>query len=60
MAAIVGATLILGRGVAVPGTVAAIIHLAIGAVTQTVTLSLGVAIASRVFQVLANRVLRAG
>lgn len=60
MAAIIGVTLMLGRGVAVPGTSVAIIHRVVGAATQTVTLSLGVAIASRVFQVLANRVLRAG
>jgi hypothetical protein len=60
VAVTIGVTLMLGRGVAVPGTPVAIIHLAVGAVIQTVTLSLGVAIASRVFQVLANRVLRAG
>jgi hypothetical protein len=60
MAVAIGVTLMLGRGVAVPGTSVAIIHLAVGAAVQTLTLSLGVAIASRVFQVLANRVLRAG
>lgn len=55
----IGITLMLGRGVSTPGTLAAVIHLAVGAVIQTVTLSLGVAIASRVFEALADRVLRA-
>jgi hypothetical protein len=55
----VGVTLMLGRDVAVPGTAVAVIHVVVGAVIQIVILSLCVAIASRVFEVLANRVLRA-
>jgi hypothetical protein len=55
-----GITLMLGRGIAIPGTPAAIIHLVAGAVIQIVMLALGVAIASRVFETLADRVLRAG
>jgi hypothetical protein len=60
MVAAIAVTLMLGRGVSVPGSPAAVINLAVGAVTHTVTLSLGVAIVSRVFEVLADRVLRAG
>jgi hypothetical protein len=56
----IGITLMLGRGIAIPGSPAAIIHLVAGAVIQIVMLALGVAIASRVFEALANRVLRAG
>jgi hypothetical protein len=59
MVVTIGVTLMLGRGVAVPGRPAAIIHLAVGAVIQAVALSLGVAIASRIFQALADHVLRA-
>jgi hypothetical protein len=56
----IGVTLMLGYGVAVPGTPAAIINLVAGAAIQIVALCLCVAIASRVFEVLADRVLRAG
>jgi hypothetical protein len=56
----IGITLMLGRGIAIPGTPAAIIHLVAGAVIQIVMLALGVAIASRVFEALADRILRAG
>jgi hypothetical protein len=56
----IGVTLMLGYGVTVPGTPAAVINLIAGAVIQIVALSLCVAIASRVFEALADRVLRAG
>jgi hypothetical protein len=56
----IGVTLMLGRGVAVTGTPVAIVQLVVGAVIQIVMLTLGVAIASRVFEALADRVLRAG
>ena len=49
-------TILLGRSVAVPGTPAAMVGLAVGAVTQTAILILFVAIASRLFQTLAARV----
>ena len=58
MVVAVGVTLMLGRDVAVPGTAVAVIHVVVGVVIQIVILSLCVAIASRVFEVLANRVLR--
>jgi hypothetical protein len=60
MVATVAVTLMLGRGVTVPGTPVAVVNFAAGAVIQTVLLSLGVAVASRVFEVLGDRVLRAG
>jgi hypothetical protein len=56
----IGVTLMLGFGATVPGTPAAVINLAVGAVIQIVALSLSVAIVSRVFEVVADRVLRAG
>jgi hypothetical protein len=56
----IGVTLMLGHGVTVPGSPAAIINLVAGAAIQIVALSLCVAIASRVFEALADRVLRAG
>lgn len=55
----VGITLMLGRGVAISGTPIAVVQLVVGAAIQIVMLSLGVAIASRVFEALADRVLRA-
>jgi hypothetical protein len=60
MVATIGVILMLGRGVTVPGTPAAVINLVMGAAIQTVALALCVAIASRVFEALADRVLRAG
>jgi hypothetical protein len=51
-------TLMLGPGVRSAGTLVAIAHLAVGAVTQTFSIALWVAIAARVFQALADRVLR--
>jgi hypothetical protein len=56
----IGVTLMLGYGVTVPGSAAAIVNLVAGAAIQIVALSLCVAIASRVFEVVADRVLRAG
>ena len=49
-------TILLGRSVAVPGTPAAMVGLAVGAVIQTAILILFVAIASRLFQMLASRI----
>jgi hypothetical protein len=60
MVVAIGVTLMLGRGVTVPGTPAAVFNLVAGAAIQIVALCLGVAIASRVFEALADRVLRAG
>jgi hypothetical protein len=51
-------TLILGPGVMEAGTPAAIIDLLAGALIQTLTITLCVAIASRIFQALADRVAR--
>jgi hypothetical protein len=51
-------TLILGPGVMVPGAPVAIVDLLAGAVIQTITIPLCVAIASRIFQALADRVSR--
>jgi hypothetical protein len=51
-------TLILGPGVVVPGTPAAIVDLLTGAVIQTITIPLCVALTSRIFQALADRVSR--
>jgi hypothetical protein len=52
----VAITIFLGRSVAVPGTPAAVVGLAVGAVIQTAILISFVAIASRLFQMLASRV----
>ncbi|MGB8897208.1 MAG: hypothetical protein WA322_18225 [Pseudolabrys sp.] len=52
----IAVTIFLGRSVAVPGTPAAMVGLAVGAVIQTAILILFVAIASRLFQTLAARV----
>jgi hypothetical protein len=54
----VAVTLMLGPGVYDTGTPVALVHLVVGAVITTITISLCVAIASRVFQALAGRVLR--
>jgi hypothetical protein len=51
----IAVTLMLGPGVRNPGTPVAIAQLAVGAVMQTITTALSVAIASRVFQALAGR-----
>ncbi len=51
-------TLMLGPGVRDTGTPLAMLSLVVGAVTHAITLTLCVAIASRVFQALADRVLR--
>ena len=48
-------TVLLGRGVAIPGTPAAVVHLGVAAVIQTAIMVLFVAIASRLFQTLALR-----
>jgi hypothetical protein len=52
----VAVTIFLGRSVAIPGTPAAVVHLGVGAVIQTAILILFVAIASRLFQTLASRI----
>jgi hypothetical protein len=54
----IAVTLLLGPGVRNPGTPVAIAQLAVGAVIQTITTALCVAIASRIFQTLADRLLR--
>jgi hypothetical protein len=51
-------TLLLGPGVRNPGTPLAIAQFGVGAVMQTFIIALCVAIASRVFQARANRLLR--
>jgi hypothetical protein len=51
-------TLLLGPGVMVPGTPAAMVDLLVSAVIQTLTIPLCVVIASRIFQALADRVSR--
>jgi hypothetical protein len=52
----VAITIVLGRSVAIRGTPAAVVHLGVGAVIQTAILILFVAIASRLFQMLASRI----
>jgi hypothetical protein len=51
-------TLMLGPGVRNAGTPVAIAQLAVGAILETFAIALCVAIAARVFQALAHRVLR--
>ncbi len=52
----VGVTVLLGRGAAIPGTPAAVVHLGVAAIIQTAIMVLFVAIASRLFQTLASRI----
>ena len=52
----VAITVFLGRSVAIPGTPAAVVHLGVSAVIQTAILILFVAITSRLFQMLASRI----
>ncbi len=52
----IGVTLMLGRGVMEPGTPAAMVHLVLGGAIQVIVTVLCVAIASRAFQALADRV----